>query len=253
MAIIWQQTIGNDRYEVRNAGASIRLYSNGVFHSQYNPEQKISNSIWDLLILPTFFYSFGSVKRILILGVGGGAAIRLLHNYASPEKIVGIELNPTHLSVARRFFKISKKHAELVCDDAVQWLKNYSGPTFDLIIDDLFGHQEGETLRAVKLDSAWLTLLNKNLSRQGLLVANTAELKDFKNSGFMTNKRVRHSFKSTYKMTHPTCENRVFVFSKKEIDLKTLKQNIREIQHAQPRNALLKLALRMRKFEAKSV
>jgi len=253
MAIIWQQTIGNDRYEVRNAGASIRLYSNGVFHSQYNPEQKISNSIWDLLILPTFFYSIGSVKRILILGVGGGAAIKLLHNYANPEKIVGIELNPTHLKVARRFFKITKQQAELVCDDAVQWLKDYSGPAFDLIIDDLFGHQDGETLRAVKLDSAWLTILNKNLSKQGLLVANTAELNDFKYSGFMTNKRIRHSFKSTYKMTHPTCENRVFVFSKKELDLKTLKQNIKEIPYALPRNSLLKLALRMRKFEAKPV
>ena len=252
MAIIWQQSIGNDRYEVRNAGASIRLYSNGVFHSQYNPEQKISNSIWDLLILPTFFYPVGHLKRILILGVGGGAAIKLLQSYASPEKIVGVELNPIHLKVARRFFKITTKQAELVCDDAVHWLKNYSGPEFDLIIDDLFGHQDGETLRAVKLDSAWLTLLNKNLSKQGLLVANTAELSDFKDSGFMTNKRIRNSFKSIYKMTHPTCENRVYVFCKKEESFKALKQNIRQIPQTLARNSLLKLALRMRKFQAKS-
>jgi len=249
MAIIWQQTIGDDRYEVRTAGASIRLYSNGVFHSQYNPEREISNSIWDLLILPTFFYPVGHVKRILILGVGGGAAIKLLHSYAIPEKIVGVELNPTHLKVARRFFRITNKQAELVCDDAVNWLKNYSGPGFDLIIDDLFGHKDGETLRAVKLDSTWLTLLNKNLTKQGLLVTNTAELSDFKNSGFMTNKRIRHAFKSTYKLTHPTCENRVYVFCKKEESLKVLKQNISQIPQTLARNSMLKLALRMRKFQ----
>ena len=251
MAIIWQHTVGKDKYEVRTAGASIRLYSNGVFHSQYNPKQKISNSIWDLLFLPAFFYPSGSLKRILILGVGGGAAIKLLHNYISPDKIVGIELNPTHLKVARRFFKINAKQAELICDDAVKWLKNYSGPPFDMIIDDLFGHKDGETLRAVELDNVWFNLLNKNLSKQGLLVANTAELKDFKNSGFMTNQRIRNSFKSTYKLTHPTCENRVFAFCKKDVTLKELKQNIAEIEEVLPRKSLLKLALRMRKFEAK--
>lgn len=250
MAIIWQQTIGGDQYQVRNAGASIRLYSNGVFHSQYNPQQKISNSIWDLLILPTFFYPFGTIKRILILGVGGGAAIKLLHNYAKPEQIIGVELNPVHLKIARRFFKISQNQAELVCDDAVNWLKSYKGPAFDLIIDDLFGHQDGETLRAVKLDSAWLTLLNKNLSKQGLLVINTSEKSDFKNSGFMTNKRLRQSFKTTYKLTHPTCENRVFAFCKQAVMVKDLKQHIAEIPHSLPRNSLSKLALRMRKFEA---
>ena len=170
-------------------------------------------------ILPAFFYPHGSLKRILILGVGGGTAIKLLHHYFKPEKIIGIELNPVHLKVARRFFKITKKQAEFVCDDAVKWLENYSGPGFDMIIDDLFGHKDGETLRAVKLDKAWFSLLNKNLSKQGLLVVNTAELSDFKESAFMTNKRIQQSFKTTYKLTHPTCENRVFAFCKKEVTI----------------------------------
>ena len=249
MAIIWQQTVKQDLYEVRTAGSSIRLYSNGVFHSQYNPRQKISNSIWDLLVLPAFFYSSASLKRILILGVGGGTAIKLLEHYISPDKVVGVELNPVHLKIARRFFKISKNQAELVCDDAVEWLKNYRGPKFDMIIDDLFGHKDGETLRAVKLDNAWISVLNKNLSRDGLLVVNTAELSDFKESAFVTNKQIRHSFKSTYRLTHPSCENRVFAFCKKDVKLKDLKLNINGIDEVSPRNTLLKLASRMRKFE----
>ena len=249
MAIIWQKHSGDNHYEVRSAGASIRLYSNGVFHSQYNPKQEISNSIWDLLILPLFFHPHGTIKRVLILGVGGGAAIKLLHQYASPELIVGVELDSIHLKVARRFFKITKKDAELVCDDAVNWVKHYTGPPFDMIIDDLFGHKDGETLRAVKLDSSWFTLLNRHLSKQGLLVVNTAEFSDFKTSGFITNSRIRKKFNCVFRLTHPTCENRVFVFSKTRIVVKELKQNVMKIPRAGARNALLKLIARIRKFD----
>jgi spermidine synthase len=248
MAIIWQYTNDKDHYEVRKAGASIRLYSNGVFHSQYNPKQKLSNSIWDLLILPLFFYPRDKIKRILLLGVGGGAAINLLHHYIEPEHIVGIELNSIHLKVARQYFNIKKQQAELICEDATIWLKDYSGPPFDMIIDDLFGHKDGETLRAVKLDSAWMTLLNRNLSKQGILVANTAELADFRESGFMKNQRIRSMFKTSYKLTHPTCANRVFAFCKADENLKNLKQNIDRIPNRLTRQALLKLALRMRKY-----
>ena len=101
MALLWHKQDGNTRYEVRSAGNTRRLYTNGVFHSQYNSTQPVTGSVWDLLLLPAFFLPASSLKRVLVLGVGGGAVIRQLNHFLQPEQIVGVELNPVHLEVAR--------------------------------------------------------------------------------------------------------------------------------------------------------
>ncbi len=75
MAIVWSKKVAETRYEVRSAGSPLRLYTDGVFHSQYNPEQLLTGHVWDLLMLPAFFYPKNTIKRVLVLGVGGGAVV----------------------------------------------------------------------------------------------------------------------------------------------------------------------------------
>ena len=91
------------RYQVRTAGRTRRLYTNGVFHSQYNPANPVTGHVWDLLMIPAFFHAPDSVQRVLVLGVGGGAVIGLLRRFVSPAAVVGFELSPLHVFVARRF------------------------------------------------------------------------------------------------------------------------------------------------------
>ena len=66
MAVIWSKTTKDTHFEVRRAGRSVRLYSNGVFHSQYNPANPISGTVWDLLLLPAFFRPTGTIRRALV-------------------------------------------------------------------------------------------------------------------------------------------------------------------------------------------
>ncbi|WP_455217906.1 hypothetical protein, partial [Kaarinaea lacus] len=87
MAIVWHKKISGTCYEVRKAGNSIRLYTDGVFHSQYNPHRPVTGSVWDLLMLPAFFTNIDKISRVLVLGVGGGSVIQLLHRYVKPDEI----------------------------------------------------------------------------------------------------------------------------------------------------------------------
>ncbi|HCM06551.1 MAG TPA: class I SAM-dependent methyltransferase, partial [Oceanospirillales bacterium] len=48
MAIVWQETRNGTHYEVRNAGKTLRLYTDKVLHSQYNFDKKLTGSVWDL-------------------------------------------------------------------------------------------------------------------------------------------------------------------------------------------------------------
>ncbi|MCK4864856.1 MAG: hypothetical protein KAT06_05470 [Gammaproteobacteria bacterium] len=229
MAILWQKTIKNTRYEVRSAGQTCRLYTDGVFHSQFNAEHEVTGGVWDLLMLPAFFYPAESIQRVLVLGVGGGAVIHLLQRYIKPTEIIGIELNPVHIMLAKRYFGITNKLAMLVQADAIKWIDEYSGPPFDLIIDDLFGEQDGEPIRVAKANKAWFEKLNSHLSPEGVLVMNFISTKDLKNSAGVSYKKITGLFKSSFQFTLTHYVNAVGAFLKKTASSQMLRQRINDI------------------------
>ena len=249
MAVIWEKMISGVHYEIRGAGKTRRLYTDGVFHSQYNPSHLLTGGIWDLLMLPALFYPAGQIRQVLVLGVGGGAVIRLLKTYAAPENIIGIELNAQHINLARRFFGISGKAVSLVHEEAVHWLQHYAGPPFDMIIDDLFGEQNGEPVRAVELDSKWFALLNRHLTGHGVIVANTVYRDELKGSAYMTSRRIASMFNAAYTFTLPTYENTVAAFFKSSVMKKDLTERIAAIPHNAEKNALLKLQFQIRRLK----
>ena len=221
MALVWEKRVGDSHYEVRSHGATIRLYSNGVFHSQWNPNDPLKGSLWELLLLPAFFRPIEQVRRVLILGVGGGALIRLLQRYFSPERIVGVDIDLHHLTVARRFFGV--RDAQLVCADARDYLSGLRvsefgasemvTEPFDLIVDDLFGHCNGVAERAVDAEPAWCDQLLKLLSPDGLVVSNFASRSELLGSGWRS-ARLRQQLHSSWSAELPDYENCIGIFSR---------------------------------------
>ncbi len=246
MALLWQKKTRSTCYEVRTAGRSRRLYTNGVFHSQYHPDRAHSGSVWDLLVIPAFFRPPGRIKRVLLLGVGGGSAIHLLRQFVGPVEIIGVELSKTHLQVARKFFGIKKGMATLHHADAVTWLRNYDGPPFDFIIDDLFGNDDTE--RAVPADKPWCQTLLHHLDKNGTLVMNFIGSKALKKSACITEPDVAQHFKSIFQLTLPAYENVIGVFLGSPGSAKMLHKNICDI----PEFSQKKLGFKLRALTKQS-
>lgn len=226
MALVWQKKTRDTLYEVRSAGRSLRLYTNGVFHTQYNPDNPVTGHIWDLLMLPAFFYPAGDIKRVLLLGVGGGAVVQLLKKFVAPEKIVGIELNPVHIHVAKRFFKLNSKQVQLVKADARQWLQTYQGEPFDLIIDDLFTEQDGEPVPVMPANSRWFRLLLKHLSKQGMIARNFIDRDELTSSAALTRPSIASKFPSIFQLTSTFNENFAGVYLGKPSSSRQLRQRL---------------------------
>jgi len=229
MALVWAHTTGGRRYEVRSAGRSMRLYTNGVLHSQYHPDHVFGGGVWDLLGLPALWRVEPRFCGILLLGLGGGAVVRQLHELATWERFVAVERNPVHLDIARRFFGLDQVPARLLEVDAVRWLEAYRGPGFDLIIDDLFSDQTGEARRAVRFSRSWYRSLRRLLSDSGMLVVNFADSRDL---AF----RIRQipglagDFKRAYKLTMPAYGNAVAVFLRRERTPAQLEEAVRALR-----------------------
>jgi len=178
MAVLWEHVDGATRYSVRSHGASIRLYANGVFHSQWNPDRPFAGGIWDCLSLPVLYRDADAASRVALLGVGGGAVLKQLGVLLPRARCLGVEIDPVHVQVATRWFGVDP--AQVRHDDAIRWLAGRPARAFDIIIDDLFAHEQGEPVRAAALEFDWVDTLARALDQQGLLIVNAITSRELK-------------------------------------------------------------------------
>ena len=231
MALVWQKKTGAANYEVRHSGHSIRLYRNQVLHSQWNPKDPLKGSFWELFLLASF-YTHRPPKRILILGVGGGAAVKLLQRYRNSvdadAQIVGVESDKTHIKIAKHYFGISSSICELIHQDALAWVSQYEGSGFDLIIDDLFIEWEKEPQRAIVDQKRWYQRLNNLLCNRGGLVVNFADRDEWKRARKAMAGQRKQRFHSVAMLEHHKCQNRIVLLAKENISLSLFKRNVLE-------------------------
>ena len=214
MAIVYEHRRAGKVYQVRTAGRSVRLYTNGVFHSQYSPSPRAATSMWDLLSMPALLTGGARPSSVLVLGVGGGAVLRKLSDLFDDPLIVGIELDSVHLDIGRRFFGLDRPNIELVAAEAGDWLDHAAARRFDLVVDDLFTDRGREPHRAVVFDSDWLARIARRLTPDGAVAANFAGLGEFAASAAGRLVRGDGPWRCGYSLRLPTLLNVVAGFGR---------------------------------------
>lgn len=234
MATLWKQQRDGVTYEVRAAGQTRRLYTDGVFHSSYNPAAPITGGVWDMLMMPAFLYPPGSVQRVLLLGVGGGTVIRQLREFVQPQEIVAVDVSDVHLDIAQRFFGVQGRDVQLVHADAKDWLLE-DRTRYDLVIDDLFGGSNGEPARAIAADSAWCRKLRARTTKQGAIAINCISPAELAASGFMTDIDLRAHFRSRFQLRAERDQNAVGIFLPHDVETGELRRNLLGVPGLNPR------------------
>ena len=235
--LIWSETINGNLYEVRSAGASLRLYRNGVHHTQYNPNRPLSGAIWDLLVVTVFFRNAATVNDALILGFGAGAAGKLLEAISDTQRIVGIDMDPIHLSIANGFFDCGSG-CELVAADATVWVSDHEkseAKTFDWILDDLYTEDGNIPVRCGPTSIAWFSKLAGMLKPDGMLVINIVEPDTVKDLPLFTNPKLKKRFPYAVEFSLPAYDNRVLALSKHEFSLELFHRNAARFYDRFPR------------------
>lgn len=203
MASLYRTTRNGVTYEVRTAGASLRLYSNEAFHTQYNPNHLFSGAVWDLLALPALMRE-QFPQKVLVLGVGGGAVINQLKELGAPDSTIGIELDPVHIRIAKRFFGLSREGVTLIESDARDWL--YANrECHDYIIDDVFLHGDSNPARPFPVTADWNETLASRLNTDGVLIQNHIDPKQLKHS----RDHLRSHFDALFQFTTEGYDNHI--------------------------------------------
>lgn len=211
MATLWCVDSGGTRYEVREHGSTRRLFSDGVFHSAWNDRTGLTGRAWDLF-LPAACALPAPPQRVLVLGIGAGAVLLQYRRFIDPPFMLGVDLDPVHLDIGRRFFGLDRVGATLVQADARDWVAAWDGPQFDLVIEDLYGHADGEPCRAVAIDAAWAAALARLLAPRAALVINFTSVPELRASAPLRFPAARAGYASGFMLRGPKDDNAVAVF-----------------------------------------
>lgn len=219
MAVIWSHNRKGTRYEVRTAGNSVRLYTDGIFHSQWNPRRPLGGNLWDLFILPAFMLEHATINNALVLGVGGGAILRQMEYFFQPQAVEAVDLDPVHLRIARRFFHNRADHLTLVHDNALDTVARKQGnASHDYLVEDLFmADAAGEPVRALAADQQWVEQLARLVARRGTLVMNFESLHQLRRSPGYQWLVARRVFTTRFCLSRPEYHNAIAVFSRRPL------------------------------------
>jgi spermidine synthase len=126
-----------ERVHVVVRGGRRTLRIDGSFASTWQPGRETTGSVWDgiaagLLALPP-----ARRRSVLLLGLGGGSAARVIRAVAPQARIVGVEIDPAVVSAARRWFDLDALDVEVVTDDAARFLAR-TRQRFDAVLEDVF-------------------------------------------------------------------------------------------------------------------
>ncbi len=214
MGVLWERQHGDTIYSVRSAGNTVRLYTNGVFHSQWNENKPFAGAIWDCLSLPVLYRAPEHCENIVMLGLGGGAGIRQLQRLVPFKNLLAVEIDAVHISIAEHWFGVRDETIKLVHKDAIRWMRRTRPRQVDLLIDDLFGHSGGEPQRAQPIEDKWVRQLWNALSPTGVLVVNCISRTEFKKSLGVFE---RVGFAQGFRWTLPEYDNAIGVFLKQPV------------------------------------
>ena len=146
----------------------------GTYASSWRPGDVTTGSVWDALALPILALPAARRRRVLILGLGGGSAARLIRALAPKATIVGVEYDAAVVRAARQHFALGALGLEVVTGDARRYLET-SQRRFDLVVDDVFVGRGFAVHKPDWLPDPGLGLAAARVAPGGLLVSNTID------------------------------------------------------------------------------
>ena len=163
-----------DRIRIRESRKGRTLEIDGTFASFWSHRGVATGSVWDALVAPLVALPAARRRAVLILGLGGGSAARLVRAIAPGAAIVGVEYDRGVVAAARRHFALDALGIEVVRGDAREVLRR-ERRRFDLVIDDVFVGRGRAVRKPDWLPMPFLPLAAKRLAPGGVLVSNSID------------------------------------------------------------------------------
>ncbi|HKB88474.1 MAG TPA: methyltransferase domain-containing protein [Patescibacteria group bacterium] len=128
------------------------------------------------------------IRNVLILGLGGGTVVKLIHKNWPMTKIIGVDIDPTMIELGKKYLSLDKVKINIKIQDAEKVVPG----KFDLVIVDLYnGDKFPKKFEKEKFI--------KRLSKYPLVVFNRLYLKNKKVETDVFGQKLEKIFKNVVK------------------------------------------------------
>ncbi len=162
------------RVTVKVGARGRQLRIDGTFASWYKPGTTTTGSVWDALAAPILLLPPNHRRSVLILGLGGGSAARIVRALAPRARIVGVERDPEVVDAAKNWFDLDELGIEIVISDAQSYLRR-ARRQFDVVLEDIFVGKGRGVRKPDWLPDPGLELAALRVAHGGLLVSNAID------------------------------------------------------------------------------
>lgn len=108
------------------------------------------------------------LKKILILGLGGGTVAKLIRKKYSNAEIIGIEIDPVMIDFGKKYLDLDKINIDIKISDAFGFIES-NKKKYDLIVVDLYS---GDQFPKQFEKEYYIHLVRINLARSGVAIFN---------------------------------------------------------------------------------
>lgn len=165
-------------HTLHNTTMGDAIFGGNVYDGRLNIDPVRNSNRIDRLLLMAGMHE--SPRRILVIGLSGGAWVRVLMTFPAVEQIDVVELNPAYMDLVGQTPEVASllndPRVHLHFDDGRRWLKKFNGEPFDLIVMNTTFHWRSHVSNLLSAD--FLSVIRKHLGSQGVVAFNSTDSPD---------------------------------------------------------------------------
>jgi spermidine synthase len=196
--------------EIWKSDVATEFRVEGAIHAWHHRRRFLTGLAWDLIAASVLLRKDGPPRSILMLGLAGGTAYRVLRNLLPDCELVAVDIDGEIISLAREHMALDELGIEIHTADAYTWLAK-NKRKFDVVFDDIYLAGKTDVFRPRAWDPALMDHLRRAVAPGGLLAVNLVVGAGHRTMQSLTRKILRESFPTVRSLTTLQSLNEVLV------------------------------------------
>ena len=182
----------------------------GALHASFHRKRFLTGLAWDLIAAAALLRKDGPPRSILMLGLAGGTAYRVLRHLLPDCRLTAIDIDAEIVDLARKHMALDVLDIEIHTADAYPWLAK-NKRKFDVVFDDIYLAGKTDVFRPQAWNPELLVHLRRAVAPGGLLAVNLVTGVGHRKMQSLTRKILCDEFPQVRSLTTPAGMNEVLV------------------------------------------
>ncbi len=182
----------------------------GAIHAWHHKTRFLTGLAWDLIAAAALLRKESPPKSILMLGLAGGTAFRILRKLLPDCEFTAIDIDTEIVALAKEHMHLGELGIEVHLTDAYAWLAK-NRRKFDVVIDDIYLAGKTDVFRPQAWNPGLLASLRRAMAPGGLLAVNLVTGAGHRTMQSLTRKILREEFPAVRSLRTPQAMNEALV------------------------------------------